>query len=115
MRACMAVAVGGALLAVLAHRTQPALLGLFVIGLGFAGLFPIVLSFVGDVYQPISGTAFSIAFVMALLGGMSMPALAGVIGDAHGLRASFLLIPVGLLSAAVLFTLVSSSISRPHA
>ncbi|MGQ9561718.1 MAG: MFS transporter [Candidatus Oleimicrobiaceae bacterium] len=115
VRACMAVAVGGALLAVLAHRTEPALLGLFVIGLGFAGLFPIVLSFVGDVYQHISGTAFSIAFVMALLGGMSMPALAGVIGDAHGLRASFLLIPVGVLGAAVLFTLVSSRISRPHA
>jgi len=114
VRVSIATALAGALLILSSHRTELALLGLVVIGAGFAGLFPIVLSFVGDAYPKFSGTAFSIAFVMALVGGMSMPALAGVIGDAYGLRTSFLLVPTGLLCAAVLFSFISRRLAQRH-
>ncbi|MBC7188197.1 MAG: MFS transporter [Calditrichaeota bacterium] len=112
VRAALATALVGALLTLLARSPGVALVGLFVIGAGFAGLFPTVLSFVGDAYPRFSGTAFSIAFVMALTGGMALPALAGVIGDARGLRVSFLLIPIGLVCAGGLFTVVSRRLAR---
>ncbi|MDZ7337221.1 MAG: MFS transporter [candidate division KSB1 bacterium] len=111
MRLALALAFVGALMTLLASRVELAVAGLLLVGAGFAGIFPIVLSFVGDAYGTLSGTAFSIAFVMALTGGMTLPALAGVIGDAHGLRTSFVLIPLGLLCVAALFTIVKERLS----
>jgi fucose permease len=80
--------------------------GLFLLGAGLAAGFPILLGFLGELYQDLTGTAFSAAFVMALLGGSALPYLTGVLGDWHGLRASLLVIPVAVSGQAVLFTLL---------
>jgi fucose permease len=41
---------------------------LIVIGAGFAGGFPVILGYIGQLYASLSGTAFSIALVIALIG-----------------------------------------------
>lgn len=78
--------------------------GLFLLGAGLASGFPILLGFLGGLYQDLTGTAFSAAFVMALLGGSALPYLTGVLGDWQGLRASLLVIPLAVLGQGLLFT-----------
>ena len=43
-----------------------------LIGAGLAACFPVVLSYVGDLYPSQSGTAFSTVFFAALIGNMSI-------------------------------------------
>ena len=77
--------------------------GLFVIGLGIAAVFPVVLGYIGERHAEMSGTAYGVAFTMALSGGMLFPYLTGLMGQSFGLRASFLVIPILLLIIASLF------------
>ncbi|MDQ3949160.1 MAG: MFS transporter [Gemmatimonadota bacterium] len=105
--ACIGVGLVGSFLMLGSRGLAPAAAGVFLLGVGFAATFPVVLGFVGDRYAHLSGTAFSIAFVMALTGGMLLPYVTGVLGARYGLRTSFLVVPmalvgiVGLLGAAV--------------
>ncbi len=103
---CIGIALVGATLLLVAQSLVLGGTGIFLIGVGFAAGFPVVLGYVGDRYAALSGTAFSIVLVMALTGGMSLPYLTGVMGQAYGLRASFLIIPAGLVLLLVLFALV---------
>lgn len=91
------LALMGSVLLLLGKSPFMAATGIFIIGAGFAAVFPLILGYVGDLYSQLSGTAFSIVLVMALTGGMILPWLAGILGDAYGLRISFVIIPVSLL------------------
>jgi fucose permease len=100
------VALTGACLLLIVPNASAAGSGLFLLGAGLASAFPILLGFLGEVYQDLTGTAFSTALVMALLGGSVFPYLTGVLGDWQGLRASLLVIPVAVLGQGFLFTLL---------
>lgn len=102
----MAIALAGSLALLAARAPAVAALGVFLVGAGFAGVFPIVLGFVGDRYPSVSGTAFGIALVLALCGGMAFPYATGALGDAYGLRTSLLVVPLGITGSAILFGLV---------
>ncbi len=102
--ASIALAAAAAFLLIGATGAPAAAVGAVLLGAGFAGVFPIVLGYVGERYPEISGTAFSLVTVMALAGGTVLPWATGVLGQRAGLRASFLLIPASLLAIAVLFT-----------
>ncbi|HEY9480563.1 MAG TPA: hypothetical protein VIP79_10770, partial [Gemmatimonadaceae bacterium] len=83
-------------------------------GCGFAATFPVVLGFVGDRYEQLSGTAFSVVIVMALIGGMLLPYATGVLGAVYGLRGSFIIIPTALvLLAALLLVVIRRLSTRP--
>jgi fucose permease len=110
----LGVALVGAGLLLAVPNAVAAGAGLFLLGAGLASGFPILLGFLGGLYQDLTGTAFSAAFVMALLGGSALPYLTGVIGDWQGLRASLLVIPCAVLGQAVLFTLLRRR-RGPHA
>ena len=77
-------------------------------GAGFAAGFPVILGWIGERYAALSGTAISIALIMALSGGMLFPYLAGVLGGAAGLRNSLLIVPLALLGSAALLTALRS-------
>jgi MFS family permease len=64
----------------------PAVCGLILIGGGLAAGFPIMLGFVGDRFKELSGTAFSIAFVIALIGNMIINYCMGFIVQRYGVR-----------------------------
>ena len=105
--ACIAIGFTAAI--VLLNTRDPAVAALcvFMLGVGFAPTFPVILGFIGERYAALSGTAFSLAIAMALLGGMLLPWLAGVIGSAHGMRVSFVIVPAALLLLAVLLVILS--------
>jgi fucose permease len=94
---CLAIAFAGATLLILTRNASLAALGVFLVGVGFAATFPVVLGLVGDRYTQLSGTAFSVVIVMALTGGMLLPWLTGVLGASYGLRGSFVIVPVALV------------------
>ncbi len=110
--ASMALALLGALFLLLTSSSAVAATGLFLLGFGLAAGFPVVLGYVGDRYADVSGTAFSVVFVMALLGGSLLPYLMGVLGDAFGLRSSFLILPVALILLALLLSVQVRAMGR---
>jgi FHS family glucose/mannose:H+ symporter-like MFS transporter len=110
--ACIAIALVGAFLMIGSRGLAPAAFGVFLLGVGFAATFPVILGFVGDRYAHLSGTAFSIVFVRALTGGMLIPSMTGVLGGRYGLRTSFLVVPVALVGIVVLLGVVSGRSAR---
>ncbi|HTK49662.1 MAG TPA: MFS transporter [Gemmatimonadaceae bacterium] len=115
---CIAIGFAGALVLIVTRDPSLAALGVFLIGLGFAATFPVVLGFVGDRWAELSGTAFSIVMVMALTGGMILPWLTGVLGASYGLRGSFAIVPVALILLSLLLGIVAARLrasARPVA
>ncbi len=109
----LALAFAGSLILIAAQSAAPAAVGTLLVGAGFAAVFPVILGDVGDRYQQISGTAFSVVFVMALVGGTGMPYLTGVLSDAFGLRPSLAVVPVGLVCVALLFGVARPRLRNP--
>lgn len=57
-----------------------------MMGAGLAAGFPVMLGIVGERYADLSGTAFSIVIVIALVGNMLLNILMGMIADAFGVQ-----------------------------
>ena len=95
--ACIAIGLVGAALLLTTRSPGVAALGVFLLGVGFAAMFPVMLGFIGDRYARLSGTAFGVAIAMALVGGMLGPYVAGLLGERQGMRASLLIVPSALL------------------
>jgi len=98
----ISVALVGALVLVSSRDVGVVAAAIFVLGCGFAAVFPVMFGFVGDRYADLSGTALSIVMVMALVGGTLMPYAAGALGSLYGLHSSFLIVPTSLVLLAVL-------------
>jgi len=60
--------------------------GLILLGAGLAGGFPLMLGLVGDRYKELSGTAFSLVFVIALFGNMLINYGMGIIAQLYGIQ-----------------------------
>ena len=99
------VAMIGSTILIQSGAETTAGIGIFLMGAGLAAGFPVVLGLVGDLHPRLSGTAFSLVLVMALVGGSLSPYVAGVVGEASGLRTAFLMIPAGLIGIALLLAL----------
>lgn len=110
---CLAVALAGAVLLLTTHTVGVAALGVFMLGAGFAAMFPTLLGFIGDRYAALSGTAFSIAIAMALCGGMLLPYAAGFLGMRYGMRGSFGIVPAALLVLAGLLGILMRGLRAP--
>jgi fucose permease len=82
--------------------------GVVLTGLGFAAIFPTTLAIAGEVFSGLTGTAFSVIFMVALAGGMTAPWLVGKIANVSGLR-SGLIIPVASCAMIILLILVIRS------
>jgi MFS family permease len=63
-----------------------AAIGLILVGAGLAAGFPIMLGVVGHLYKELSGTAFSLVFVIALTGNMLINYGMGVIAQNYGIQ-----------------------------
>ena len=105
LRTCILTALVGSIMLVAAAVPWVAYLGIFLTGAGLAAGFPISLGYAGDLYPRVSGTAFSILFVIALTGGSLLPFVTGTLGDHFGLRGSFLLTPISLILMFGIFSL----------
>ncbi|MFZ2054208.1 MAG: MFS transporter [Candidatus Aminicenantales bacterium] len=88
-----------------------AALGVVLTGLGFAAIFPTTLAIAGEAFSDLTGTAFSVIFMIALAGGMIAPWLTGKVADASGLRTG-LIIPVVCCGMIILIQLLIMSTQR---
>ncbi len=77
--------IAGNLLLYYNQTYNAAFAALLIIGAGLAGGFPIILGYVGQLYAQLSGTAFSIALVIALLGNTLINYCFGLIADKYGI------------------------------
>jgi fucose permease len=109
----LGVAFAGVLILIGARTTASAGAGALLAGAGFAAVFPVILGYVGDRYERLSGTAFGVVFVMALTGGTALPYVTGVLGDAFGLRPSLAIVPAGIVCVALLFGVVRPRLRTP--
>lgn len=76
--ACLCIQIGGSGFILM--------LGMVLFGGGLGCGFPVMLGLIGAVYTQLSGTAFSIAFVLALTGNMILNYLMGLIADQFGIQ-----------------------------
>jgi len=99
------LAFAASLIAAFAQSQLVACAGAILLGLGFAAIFPSTLAVIGEAFPAFTGTAFSVAFVVALSGGMTAPWLTGRIAADSGLRQG-MLVPVVACAAIVVLQLV---------
>ena len=78
--------------------------GLFIIGCGMAGVFPIVMGFIGNFYKETTGTAISIALFIALSGNSLINYAMGYVSKNFGIKIfPILIILILAMQAIVLF------------
>ena len=114
LKISLGIAFIGALLMLVSRSLVFATPGIFLIGVGFAAVYPVVLGYIGDIYPKLSGTAFSIGLVMGLIGGMLFPFITGVLGDNFGLRISFIIIPISLICLGIILLIVLKRFKTYH-
>ena len=61
--------------------------------------FPVVLSYIGDLYPAQSGTAFSTIFFIALIGNMTINKSFGLLAQIHGIQ-QYTKVMLGCLAAS---------------
>ena len=104
--ASIGITAAGALLLMSATSYGVSLAAALLIGAGLAAAFPVVLSYIGDLYPAQSGTAFSTIFFIALIGNMTINKSFGVLAQIHGIQ-QYTKVMLGCLAAsAVLLFLV---------
>jgi fucose permease len=97
------LSAAGVLLMIYASSYYLSLSAFIITGAGFAAGFPVILGYIGQMYTTLSGTAFSLAFVIALTGSTLMNYLFGVVSSEYGTKQ----LPVLLLCAiACLFVII---------
>jgi MFS family permease len=108
----IALAALGAVVVAQAGEYAASLAGTFVIGMGLAAGFPIVLGYVADRYPQQSGTAFSMIFVVALIGNMSINKTFGYVAERHGVRMYPAMLLALLGGSALLLVLATRQLNR---
>ncbi len=112
--ASVGVTAAGAALLMVAQSYAIALLAALLIGAGLAAAFPIVLSYIGDLYPRQSGTAFSTIFFLALLGNMIINKSFGFVAQAHGVGHYTTMMLLCLAASALLLFLVVLQLRRTN-
>ena len=104
---CLTIALAGTAILLATQSVGLAGLAVFLLGVGFAAMFPTLLGFIGTRYVALSGTAIGVAMAMALTGGMLLPYTTGVLAEQFGMRRSFLIVPAALVLLGGLLALLA--------
>ena len=109
---CLCLAMLGSLLLRFAGGYPLAVTGLILMGVGFAAGFPVILGYVGELFAQLSGTAFSIAFVIALIGNTFLNFILGLISANYGIQHYLTMIHIAILIMFILLAILLPKISR---
>jgi MFS family permease len=103
----IAMSAVGALLLMSGRSYGVALAASMLIGAGLAASFPVILSYIGDLYPERSGTAFSTIFFLALVGNMTINKTFGAVAQKFGIHqyTNAMLVCLGLF-AFLLFLVI---------
>lgn len=102
----MGLTVTGTLILQFTEAYALNMVGMFLIGFGVAAGFPLMLGYVGEIYKQLSGTAFSIVFVIALLGNMIISYLTGIISEFYGIE-TLPAVMLGTMALLIFFFVVA--------
>ncbi len=80
------LAAGGGFLLLYSDSYTNSLIALIILGAGFAASFPVILGYIGHIYANLSGTAFSIAFVIGLTGNTLINYFFGLLSNEYGTK-----------------------------
>jgi len=86
--------------------------GVVFTGLGFAAIFPTTLAIAGEAFSDLTGTAFSVIFMVALAGGMTAPWLVGKVANASGLRTGLIIPVIGCAMIIVIQLAIMRTLKR---
>ena len=112
--ASIAVTAIGALTLMQAPGYAVSLAAALCLGAGLAAAFPVVLSYIGDLYPARSGAAFSTLFFIALIGNMSINKTFGALAQVHGVGQYAMVMLVCLAISAILLGLVVRRLPGRH-
>jgi len=104
----LVLVVAGNLLLMNSGSYTMAFVAVIIIGLGLAAGFPVILGYVGQLYRELSGTAFSISLVIALIGNTLLNYLFGYISREYGVK----YLPVQIIACIVCMFIVLLFIKR---
>jgi MFS family permease len=82
---CFALLLSGLVLLIAVPSYKVSVAALFIMGAGLSYGFPAMLGFIGNRFADLSGTTFSIALVIALIGNMSVNYATGYIAKYFGI------------------------------
>ncbi len=85
--------------------------GLIAIGLGLASGFPVILGYIGQNYTQFSGTAFSIAITIALIGNVLANYIMGLISQQYGLTVLPYFLMIAILAIFILLYITKKKYS----
>jgi len=77
----MIIAFCGIICLFFAHDVASSFIAMALLGAGFSAVYPVVLSYISELYASLSGTAFSVAFVIGLFGNISANYTVGVVSN----------------------------------
>ena len=108
---CIIFAITGSLILLLGTDIVSAIFAMIFLGIGFAAAFPVILGYIGEIYKNLSGTAFSIALVIALVGNTLMNYSVGVISQSYGIQKFPIILIVSLMIMLFLLSFTLKKIS----
>ncbi len=100
---CLVLGATGFLLLTHSPHYLRAYIGMFCIGAGLAATFPTVLSIIGSMYASLSGTAFSIALAVGLIGQAVFNYSTGALSQLFGIEMFPTLMATSIVLMMVLF------------
>ncbi|MBL1212056.1 MAG: MFS transporter [Ignavibacteriae bacterium] len=111
---CILFALLGSIITLAAASYTLAVVGLILLGIGFAAGFPVILGFVGEIYSHLSGTAFSIVLVIALLGNMIINYGMGIIAQQYGIEKISVLLIVLLILMGITLSITINFMNKKN-
>ena len=111
MLASLFLVITGSLVLMYTHSYNIAFASLIITGVGLAAGFPVILGYVGQLYAHLSGTAFSIALVIALTGNTIINYFFGFIADKYSINYLPLLIIACIICMLILLLLIKQKIA----
>lgn len=99
--------LAGLIILRLSNSPASAIYGLILLGVGLSAGFPIMLGFVGSRFTQLSGTAFSIALVIALIGNILVNYIAGIVAVKYGINSILSLAFIELTGMFILCFFIS--------
>ncbi|MBC7873313.1 MAG: MFS transporter [Ferruginibacter sp.] len=107
----LALIIAGSLLLLFTNSYNFAFSAVITIGVGLAAGFPVILGYVGQLFAHLSGTAFSIVFVIALTGNILLNYFFGVITENYSITHLPVLVMACVACMFVLLLLLKQKIA----
>lgn len=111
MLASLLLVIAGNIIVLYTKSYTVAFTALIITGVGLAAGFPVILGYVGQLYAHLSGTAFSIALVIALTGNTIINYLFGLIAENYSVNYLPLLILACVICMIILLLLIKQKIA----